>query len=1173
MGRVRLESLRLEGFKSFPDIVELTFPGDVSAIVGPNGCGKSNIVDAILWVLGEQSPSLLRLKQMGDVVFSGSANRTLAGTAEVRLTLAADDGRWDDTEGRIELSRRVLRSGPSDYRINGRAVRLKDVVDELLSVGLGTRNYSIIEQGRVGQVLSARPTDRRVLLEEAAGITRYKRRKHESELKLEHTRQNLLRLEDVIGEVGRSLRQLKRQAKQAEKHETFRAELKTMLRRLLVLEAHRLEAHQNKQRQRRGEAQNEVAAAASTLGGCEADLTTARQNLEIARQSVEDARSEVGKLLTSRERLETFLERSADLLDTLRGSLDRARREMVLVESGETGANTREGEATQRSATLQSALAEVSEQAKKAQAAESDARQKLRSAEQESASRREVLLRTISELTSSRNRLREVEREQDRLAYTLGQLEIEITRQDERRQELTSTFESTTTASREANSELEKVEQKRHEFTSQRAKFQDELAKAKHDADSLGHATWELRHRLAGIDREISRHGVALDHLSTVLPDDMVAGQLSDFIQPEAGLAGLLDRMWRDWLEMPVVNIPGLDDDQRAAIDELDGRIRLAIATKAPPAPPAPEIPGATSLLDRAGIDVSNMPWISRVLPPSYSCERAEVAAQLAEKHPHALFADPDGVIWCGRTMEPPTSGGQPRGTLALREERERLTSKIESTSSQVEQAVKRRETNETNIAGVETNLTSIGRSLLEAEQARARARALEQAQGDELARIQRELESLESERERQRRLKIELRDRHVALEQESTNLEQRNRDLEKAVDEQTSILDRERESAGETVRHLDRWQAEVRLARERLTTAQAETERIGEEKKRLEQRHGELQNEIKKHTKELDSTEQEVVASRTRLAEELGLLKSAQERERVTAKDSEQVADSVKKLETEVVRCRETHEVHREALHAIEVEQIRLDGEWQRLTETTSTELECTPETLLEDEPDESQGEDELRTKIEVLREKIEKLGPVNLLALKEVDELHTRSEFLREQRKDLTDSLQSIEATIREIDATCTERFVNTFQQVNVVFTETFSHLFGGGTARLDLIDEDDPLESGIDITAQPPGKKNQSVQLLSGGEKALTALSLLIALFRIKPSPFCILDEVDAPLDDANVERLSDLVTEMTEHTQFVMITHNRRTMARAEVLYGVTMEEAGVSKLVSVKLEEA
>ena len=241
MGRVRLKSLRLSGFKSFPDQVDLAFPSDVSAIIGPNGCGKSNLVDAILWVLGEQSPTILRLKQMGEVVFSGATRRSPAGAAEVVLTLHSDDGHWKQTGGELEVRRRVYKSGPSEYRLNGRTARLADVRDELLSVGLGTRDYSIIEQGRVGQVLSARPTDRRVLLEEAAGITRYKRRKHDAELKLEHTRQNLIRLDDVITEVDRSLRQMKRQAGQARRHQRLQDELKDTLRTLLILSSRELD--------------------------------------------------------------------------------------------------------------------------------------------------------------------------------------------------------------------------------------------------------------------------------------------------------------------------------------------------------------------------------------------------------------------------------------------------------------------------------------------------------------------------------------------------------------------------------------------------------------------------------------------------------------------------------------------------------------------------------------------------------------------------------------------------------------------------------------------------------------------------------------------------------------------------------------------------------------------
>ncbi|MEE4274199.1 MAG: AAA family ATPase, partial [Thermoanaerobaculales bacterium] len=409
-------------------------------------------------------------------------------------------------------------------------------------------------------------------------------------------------------------------------------------------------------------------------------------------------------------------------------------------------------------------------------------------------------------------------------------------------------------------------------------------------------------------------------------------------------------------------------------------------------------------------------------------------------------------------------------------------------------------------------------------------------------------------------------------FETEVAELESLSLETEQAVETAVTNLDARREEAGETLRRLDRWQAEARLAGERLEAAGTEFNRLDAERRTIKGRLEALGAEVERLAGELATTEDEIVHTRTRLAEEQGELAAAREQARRLGEEVGIRASRVEKLDREVRQRRSEHESRRETLHDIEVESTRIGAEWERLRDAAVSELGAAPETLLDEALPEAADEAAITETIDDLRTRIDRIGPVNLLALKEVDELAARSTFLDTQRTDLVNALKSLHETIREIDATCTERFVETFQQVNAVFTETFSNLFGGGTARLDLVDEDDPLESGIDITAQPPGKRNQSVQLLSGGEKALTALSLLIALFRIKPSPFCILDEVDAPLDDANVERLADLVKAMTENTQFVMITHNRRTMQRADLLYGVTMEEPGVSKIVSVRLED-
>jgi chromosome segregation protein len=1172
MARIRLRSLKLTGFKSFPDEVEMAFPGKVSAIIGPNGCGKSNLVDAILWVLGEQRTSLMRLKNMGDVVFTGAASRQPAGAAEVALILESDDGHWKETDGRLEVRRRVFRTGPSEYRLNGKTVRLKDIFDKLAEVGLGTRAYSIIEQGRVGQVLSARPIDRRALLEEAAGITRYKARKHEAELKLEHTRQNLLRLEDVIGEVKRTLRQIKRQAKQAERHQKLEIELKDHLKRLFTIDAHLLDKQRQDIQKRRAQAQNEVAAAAAGLAGSDADLGRAREELESSRADTEEAREEVATLLGSRERLEAFLERSADLLDNLRASLDHTRNESATLQSSRGSLDDRISEAIQRTAALQAEFDTVRDGVTKADESYQRTDALRIEAEKASAQQRQDLLRTISTLTASRNRLGDLERERDRLAYAIGQLAQDRTRLGERHEELGGTVRKAAEKSRAASQIAEELASKRRKLSDERARLRDDASSAKQEAESLGHTLWELRHRLQGVQREIARHAAAAEQLADLAPAEQMAGQLGDYIHPSPELAPVLDRVWREWLELPVIRSTTLSPEQIETLAGLEGRIRLIASSDAPPSPEFATPNGADDLLLKAGIEPEHLGWVARALPRTLSCDDPNRARDLADELPDAVVVCGDGVIRHGRILEPTTRGDRHPGALQLRTMEQELESEIANVGSRTAEIEDRREKAAKRLEEQSGELTTLEGDAVAAEQERARTAAVEESLMQELGRVERELESLAAEEERCRLQAEEADNRHTRLVEEVSKLEARSVELEQAVEDAANRLAGRREETAEALRGLDRRKAEARLAEERTEAARAEATRFEEEAGALENRVNALETEAGRLHSQQTGTEEEVVRSRTRLVEEQGLLAAAREHERRLAEKVDEIMARVSKLEKEVRVRRETHDREREVLHNIEVEQTRSEADWERVREHAADELGLAIEALLEIEPEPDDEPEALRTDIEGLRAKIERLGPVNLLALKELDELEERSQFLTHQRKDLVEALKSLDETIREIDVTCTERFVATFEQVNEVFAETFSTLFGGGAARLDLVDEDDPLESGIDITAQPPGKKNQSVQLLSGGEKALTALSLLISLFRIKPSPFCILDEVDAPLDDANVERFADLVHAMTEHTQFVLITHNRRTMTRADLLYGVTMEEPGVSKVVSVRVED-
>jgi len=530
-------------------------------------------------------------------------------------------------------------------------------------------------------------------------------------------------------------------------------------------------------------------------------------------------------------------------------------------------------------------------------------------------------------------------------------------------------------------------------------------------------------------------------------------------------------------------------------------------------------------------------------------------------------------VLHRGRVIEPASrvAVGR-RGVLSLRRERERLRAAIDEAADRAEDSSKRHRDLSERLDAIEGRLAAIDREVVLAEEERARTAAVERSLAEERERLEKEAVSLSRERERIETESARLNERRERMTAEVSALEERSGELEEGLEAVAARLDTVRETASDAQRRVDRWRAEERLARERDESVAREEERLRTELKLLEGRLATLAKQREESARELEETENEIVRSRTRLVEEQGLSSSALQTARQLGEKLETTSSRVSKLENDVRRLRNEHEGVRERLHELEIDLGAVEGEWARLRDACTSDLGVPPETLVEREKPGDTPSPELKERVETLRTKLEKIGPVNLLALKELDELSERSTFLTEQRKDLVDALKSLDETIKEIDSICIERFVETFEKVNALFGETFTYLFGGGTARLDLVDEDDPLESGLDITAQPPGKKNQSVQLLSGGEKALTALALLIALFRIKPSPFCILDEVDAPLDDANVERLAELVQSMTAHTQFIMITHNRRTMQRADVLYGVTMEEPGVSKVVSVRLEE-
>jgi len=1174
VANVRLESLKLVGFKSFPDEVLLTFPSAVSAILGPNGSGKSNLVDAMLWVLGEQSPSLLRLKNMGDVVFSGSGKRRPAGSAEVRMVLRSQDSRWEENGGRLEIRRRVLRSGPSEYRMNGKAVRLKDIADELLAVGLGTRSYSIIEQGKIGQVLSARPTDRRVLIEEAAGITRYKVRKHDAALKLERTRQNLLRLDDVLDEVNRSLRQLKRQARQAEKYQHLQEELTRILREYYTIEARDLHEKREEISRRRGQILNEVAAAASSLGSSEADLAQAKQKLESARRRLEELRGEISRLDVSQEGLEAFLKRSEDLLENLNESLSRNSMDERRTQSE---LSTTESASAHVEDTLRQRRVELAGIREELEAAIRKHREKKKSFEKEesrTARLRKDLLRRISSLSTTRNRLSEVEREQDRISYSSTQLDAERQRLKLRLESIDKKHGEAMNLSAESCRVSRELDEMRAEKISKRNQLRLQTQQLKETSEQLSGKAWEERHRLTGIERELSRINAALEKVAAFLPPGALLGRIGDFLDPEAELVDILDRIFSDLLEMPVLKAEMGEKDGLDLLADFEDHLSVVFARSGDDSRSCPALEDAESLWESAGFHPDHISWLSRTLPPAYRCADPLQAQRLALRMPEIRVIDGQNRIWSGAMVRMLPQSSKIRGSLALEKERRELKTRIGDLDSQAEESTRKYRDLMGELSALEETLTGLDRQSLEAEQERARRTALEESLKREKERLYKESEALEAEVLRNTGRGEELRKQFGKLETELRKLEEHSASLEREVEDASATLDKVREELGEALRSVDLRRAEERLGKEREEAALREEENVSAQKRILKDRLKNLEQQRRNLHSELEKTRSEIVRSKTRLVEEQAQASAARRQESQLSQKTDEDLRRVEVLELEVRRRRSAHDSARDGLHRVELEQAETLSRTQRMEEQCKRDISLPLDSLLnEDAPmsEDSSPASELLEAAEKLRGRVEAIGPVNLLALDELSELSERREFLGAQRKDLQDALKSLDQTIAEIDADCRQRFLKTFEEVNTVFGETFSYLFGGGQAGMELVDEDQPLESGLDIIAQPPGKKNQSVQLLSGGEKALTALALLISLFRIKPSPFCILDEVDAPLDDANVERLGELVRSMTHHTQFILITHNRRTMQSSDILYGVTMEEPGVSKIVSARLD--
>jgi chromosome segregation protein len=1164
---LKLERLEISGFKSFIDPVEVYFAGGVTAIVGPNGCGKSNLSEAMTWVLGEQSAKTLRGGTMEDVIFNGSDSRKPLGMAECTLSLKTDPGFPHSEDGRITLSRRVFRGGEGQYRLNGKVVRLRDVKDLLMDTGLGIRAYSVIEQGKIGMILSGKPQERRKLIEEAAGITRYKARKGVAEVKLQEAMANLLRLDDVISEVERAVKTLKRQAGAARRYQEKAVELRELLEQVLHGRWSAVTGRLGELKERIEEATSREAALAADLHRDEAALAAGRERLDELARQVAERHQRAAEMAAVIEGRQEFLKANrhsvGDLGErVLQGRATAERRETEIaahVDLLETLGERRSEVAAER----QQAAQAVDEDERQIAGAERDLRQVGERVE----GLRGQLLAAVNDLTAARNREQQTQIEQEKGNYRLHKLEEQIAQHggevraaaellataQRRVAEVAAALESKGGEQERVAAELDATMRREAEAATRKRVLEDELSGARQKQRILADLSLAHAQRRSALEGALAAAGIPFPTY------------LSGHAQAVEGWERSLD-VYLGSMADAVVLDNGADALSLAA--GLTGHsAAVLLERRATPAEGWPILADAAVVLSLG--EALGLPEdLATALPPAFLVRTAADAERLARQHPGFAFLSREGVWVQAGTFHVEGEVASP-GILERERELARLSQSIPDLESELSVADDElaRLVAERSTLAQESHRLQNELGQLRQELAVARARGEDAAARHR--RLSTEAETLNVERQEIGRELERIAERRRQLQEELGTAEARNQGLQEDFDRAQAELEAAKAhregvrtaSAGRRGRlelldeRLESQDKEIRRLQGELDRGRQQIASWREEADRLDARRIELAEAIERAQNDLQA------ALEAKAAAEDGVL---EEQNRLDAR-----RDEIRGLETAIAGHRERRDQLLGELQELRIQQASLRQGGEHLAAQFRDELQVEPPEvpappLLELA--------ELEADLARTKAALERLGPVNLLAVQEHDEQEERFTFLTTQRADVAGSVDSLKRTIREINEASSERFQATFQEVNVSFGETFARLFRGGEAEMRLMDEDDPLESGIEILARPPGKRLQNLMLMSGGEKALTAIALLFALFKTKPSPFCILDEVDAPLDDINTTRFVDLLREMASTTQFIVITHNKLTMEVASTLYGVTMEEKGVSKLVSVELED-
>jgi chromosome segregation protein len=1451
----RLEKLEIHGFKSFADKTTLVFGEGITGIVGPNGCGKSNVSEAISWVLGEQSAKSLRGGKMEDVIFNGTRDRKPTGLSEVILTLVAiqditskgaeDHEKSDEEEyqealdnaeraataardlvaentakeetttlqsgeaeqgepaaaanelpaghdasvdpeaeasvtsdhhsaslavqslsevssdkalrpagesliaersaspveqvredslhqaeeenkkaeakarakarkrkavsvmagERITIGRRLYRTGDSDYLMNGRPCLLRDIQDLFAGTGLGGAHYAIIEQGRIGQILSSKPLDRRALIEEAAGITKFKARKRTTELRLESAKQNLTRLNDIITEVERQVNSLKRQAQKARRYRRLRDEMRTLQKGVFTADYHRLQETNERLTQEIEAAEAKHQELDAGLGELETEYRIVSTESRAAEAQLTDLREKAAAVELAADRARNRRAFEEHQIEELSARIEELKRDQQELEER---LEQLESDAKERADNLRLLELELSTTQigfRKQEDVYQNDLAGLRQAETEIEKLRQRMLTEIGATERLRNLNANLEDSLRRLDLRQTNLGAELERAATRREEAAAECTRVANDVEGGRTKLAELSKTIAERSAAIESFRNTATRFTQELDGVRAERAAAVHRLNSLEDLDAHHAYYSDAVQQILSPEQAArinalGTLADFVEVEAQYEKLIESLFGRELQCVIVptiddalsgvdfikteglgrgaflviglhggeddspsngHEPGFwrlesdndddDNDQDIASDSYFYKLEekdKGQRTKDKGQETEPKALqfqlDVLSAIELLAMKSQVKVVVERAFPDkcgAYVVPDMEAALQLSIENPSRIYVTVEGEqVVNGRLI---MTGGHEaqKGTslLALKREIKQLKVQTEILREEEDRVSADLAQTQNELEALESETTQLDNELRQNEKSAAARDSQLEALARELERANQYVRVVEAEIEQAQSERTELQSRIEDLAVELAAAEESRNDVQQSVSDAQAAFVAMRSEVEQIAEQLSAARADVAARAERLQAARAEMRRIDNEAQELRARinrnrveayesHNRIE-QLKSSQAEGESATVEFNSQRTAVTEEINLATESLTAARARADE----------LEKTLVEFRQNATLLRDQRGHLEVERARVESEARHLTRTCFAELAMTLEEVIaqqdevgsqeplvgsqksevrsqkskeegpsSDEADKDSGQareiaqrteiseqiaddtnsngevqlptaycllpadlEEARSRLDELRVKLDDLGPVNMMALEELEESEARFKFLSEQRRDILDSIKLTEEALTEIKRRSREKFRHAFAHINENFKKMFIELFGGGRGEMVLIDEDDVLESGIDIIAQPPGKRLQSVLLLSGGEKAMSAIALVLAIFQYKPSPFCILDEVDAPLDEMNVGRFTDKVVEMSRDTQFLVITHNKRTMESARMLYGVTMEEPGVSKLVSVKFD--